>query len=106
MSKSSKSKTADHNFILNGDEKWLVRFTTLTGAAYGITYTRKAKYPRIVLHDGMRGKHRLTIVVHELLHAIFPQASEEVIEQAGKDLAKVLWALYTITPKEKQDAEE
>jgi hypothetical protein len=41
----------------------------------------------------MRGRHRLTILLHELLHAIFPQASEEVIEQAGKDLAKVLWAL-------------
>ncbi len=82
----------DHVFTLNGDERWLVRWTTLQGQAYGITYTRKAKHPRIVLHDGMRGKHRLTILLHELCHAIFPQASEEVIEQAGKDLAKVLWA--------------
>jgi hypothetical protein len=48
----------------------------------------------------MRGKHRLTVLIHELLHAIFPQASEEVIEQAGKDLARVLWTLYDVTPKE------
>lgn len=82
----------DHVFTLNGDEQWLIRWTTLKGANYGITYTQKAKRPRIVLHDGMRGKHRLTILIHELLHAIFPQASEEVIEQAGKDIAKVLWA--------------
>lgn len=83
----------DHHFILNGDEKWLLRFTTLVGDAYGITYTRKAKHPRIVLHDGLRGRHRLAVLIHELLHAIFPQASEDVIEQAGRDIAKVLWAL-------------
>jgi hypothetical protein len=82
----------DHVYTLNGDERWLIRWTELKGQAYGITYTQKAKHPRIVLHDGMRGKHRLTILCHELLHAIFPQASEEVIEQAGKDVAKVLWS--------------
>ncbi len=86
-------KPKDHHFTLNGDERWLIRWTTLKGGAYGITYTTKAKKPRrIVLHDGMRGRHRLTILLHELLHAIFPQASEEVVEQAGKDLSKVLWA--------------
>jgi hypothetical protein len=90
----------DHTFTLSGDERWLIRWTELKGQAYGITYTRKAKHPRIVLHDGMRGKHRLTVLIHELLHAIFPQASEEVIEQAGKDLARVLWTLYDVTPKE------
>jgi hypothetical protein len=97
---------ADHHFTLNGDERWLVRFTALKGANYGITYTQKAKNPRIVLHDGMRGRHRLTILIHELLHAIFPQASEEVIEQAGKDLSKVLWTLYDITPRESDDGGE
>lgn len=83
----------DHVFTLNGDERWLVRFANLKGASYGITYTRKAKNPRIIIHDDLRGRHRLTIILHELLHAIFPQASEEVVEQAGKDLSKVLWAL-------------
>lgn len=93
----------DHVFTLNGDERWLIRFAELKGQAYGITYTRKAKSPRIVLHDGMRGKHRLTVLIHELLHAIFPQADEGVVEQAGKDLARVLWTLYDVTPKEEAD---
>lgn len=93
----------DHVFTLNGDERWLIRFTELKGQAYGITYTRKSKSPRIVLHDGMRGRHRLTVLIHELLHAIFPQADEGVIEQAGKDLSKVLSTLYDITPKEEAD---
>lgn len=89
----------DHVFTLNGDERWTIRFTELKGGAYGITYTRKAKRPRIVIHDGLRRRHRLTILIHELLHAIFPQADEGVVEQAGKDLAKVLSALYDIKPK-------
>ena len=90
----------DHVFTLNGDERWLLRFAPLKGDAYGITYTRKAARPRIVIHDALRGRHRLTVILHELLHVAFPQASEEVVEQAGKDFAKVLWGLYDITPKE------
>jgi len=93
----------DHVFQLNGDERWLLRFAPLKGDAYGITYTRKAARPRIVIHDGLRGRHRLTVIIHELLHVAFPQASEEVVEQAGKDFAKVLWALYDLTPKEDAD---
>ena len=83
----------DHYYTLNGDERWLVRFTTLEGGAYGYTYSQKSKRPRILIHDGLRGRHRLTIIIHELLHALYPTASEEHTEQAGKDIAKVLWSL-------------
>lgn len=83
----------DHEFVLNGDERWLVRFTKLEGGAYGYTYQQKSKRPRILIHDGLRGRHRLTIIVHELIHALFPTASEEHVEQVGKDVSKVLWAL-------------
>jgi hypothetical protein len=83
----------DHTFTLNGDERWLVRFTKLEGGAYGYTFSQKSKRPRILIHDGLRGRHKLTIIVHELLHALYPTASEEHTEQAGKDIAKVLWAL-------------
>ena len=98
--------TQDHHFRLNGDEPWLIRFAPLKGQAYGLTYTRKSKRPRIVIHNGLRGRHRLTIVLHELLHAIFPQADEAVVEQAGKDLSKVLTTLYTLTPKETQHGQK
>ncbi len=80
----------DHVFTLNGDERWLIRFTKLEGGAYGYTFSQKSKRPRILIHDGLRGRHRLTIIVHELLHALYPTASEEHTEQAGKDIAKVL----------------
>lgn len=83
----------DHVFVLNGDERWLIRFADLKGQAYGYTFSWKSKRPRILIHDGLRGKHRLTIIIHELIHALFPTASEEHVEQAGKDIAKVLWSL-------------
>jgi Zn-dependent peptidase ImmA (M78 family) len=83
----------DHTFTLNGDERWLIRFADLKGQAYGYTFSQKSKRPRILIHERLRGRHRLTIIVHELLHALFPTASEEHVEQAGKDIAKVLWAL-------------
>ncbi len=57
----------DHVFTLNGDERWLIRFTTLKGAAYGYTFSQKAKNPRIILDARMRGRKKLEVVVHELL---------------------------------------
>ena len=95
-------KPTDHQFTLNSDERWLLRFAPLKGRAYGYTYTQKSARPRIVIHDGLRGRHRLTVILHELIHAIFPQASEETVEQAGKDMAKVLW---TLNYREAKDAE-
>lgn len=83
----------DHYYTLNGDERWLVRFVDLKGQAYGYTYSQKSKQPRILIHNGLKGRHKLTILTHELLHALFPTASEEHVEQAGKDISKVLWSL-------------
>ena len=85
--------TQDHHFRLNGDEPWLIRFTTLKGAAYGYTFSQKAKHPRIILDARMRGRKKLEVIVHELLHALNPTQSEEHVEQQGKDIARVLWAL-------------
>jgi len=85
--------TQDHHFRLNGDEPWLIRFTTLKGQAYGYTFSQKAKHPRIILDARMRGRKRLEVIVHELLHALNPTQSEEHVEQQGKDIARVLWAL-------------
>ena len=49
----------DHYYKLNGDERWLVRFCRLTGGAYGYTFSQKSKSPRILIHDGLRGRHGL-----------------------------------------------
>ena len=45
----------DHVFALNSDERWLLCFTTLKGAAYGYTSSQKSKHPRIILDARIRG---------------------------------------------------
>ena len=35
----------------------------------------------------------LTVIIHELLHASFWNIAEENIDQAGYDIARVLWKL-------------
>jgi hypothetical protein len=89
----------DHVFTLNGDERWLLRFTNLKGAAYGYTFSQKAKNPRIILDARMRGRKKLEVLV-----ALNPTQSEEHVEQQGKDIARVLWSLgYREVPHGKNE---
>lgn len=82
----------DHWFRLAG-QRWLLRFTRLKGSAYGYTFLPGSASPRILLDDRLRGRHKLTILVHELLHALNPTQSEEHVEEQGKAIARVLWSL-------------
>lgn len=84
--------SSDHHFTLDGTE-WLLRFTALKGQAYGYTYSQDAASPRIIIDSRLRGRKRLEVLVHELLHAMNPTISEEHVTQQGKDIARVLWTL-------------
>jgi hypothetical protein len=39
----------------------------------------------------LRGKARLETILHEALHAQWPEDSEETISRHGKELAQLLW---------------
>ena len=39
-----------------------------------------------------RRQFRLEILLHEVLHALFPDATEEQVDEAGKVLSKIVWA--------------
>lgn len=83
----------DHHFLLHG-VRWLLRFTRLRGNAYGWTYLPDAKSPRrrpkILIDERLKGRKRLEIIIHELLHVSFPTACEEHVTEAGKDISRVL----------------
>lgn len=83
----------DHHFTLHG-LRWLLRFTRLRGNAYGWTYLPDAKSPRmrpkILIDERLKGRKRLEIIIHELLHVSFPTACEEHVTEAGKDISRVL----------------
>ena len=56
--------------------------------AWGLAdvYTNK-----IWLDPRLRGKRRLEITVHELMHLLYPRECEENVEHAGKVISRILW---------------
>lgn len=87
-----------HHFKLAG-KVWPVKFTRLRGSAVGWTYHPDSKNPdtpeRILIDEQAykRGRSGLELLVHELLHALNPQLSEESVTEQAADIARVLWAL-------------
>jgi hypothetical protein len=93
--------SSDHHYTLNGGESWLWRYSTLKGGADGWTDYERHK---VLIHQGLTGKKRLEIEIHEGLHATLgPAISEECVTQAARDLAKVLHSLgYRLLPPDKK----
>lgn len=87
---------SDHHFKIAG-VRWLWRYTRLKGMAAGWTQYPDSKNkkiaPKILIDSALTGRQRLEIELHEALHACFPQIDEDVITEAGKDLARILWTL-------------
>ena len=49
--------------------------------------------PAIYVDPTLKAKPHLETAVHEALHACFPSATEDDIEQKGRDVARWLWRL-------------
>ena len=50
---------------------------------------------RITLHTSLthsRRRKRLEILLHEVLHALLPEATENQVEEAGEVLSCVVWS--------------
>jgi hypothetical protein len=45
----------------------------------------------IWLDPRLRGKRRLEITVHELMHLLYAKESEENVDHAGRLIARILW---------------
>lgn len=87
-----------HHFKLGG-KIWPLKFTRLRGSAVGWTVFRDPKNPdaveRILIDEKTykRGRAGLELLIHELMHALNNQLSEEAVTQQAADMARVLWAL-------------
>ena len=79
----------DRTILVNG-VKWLLRFSPLRGKAMGWCYFEPRK---ILISKKLRGKTRLDVLIHEMLHAHHRQLSEESVTQTATDIAEVLWDL-------------
>lgn len=51
------------------------------------------KNKKIVISNKLTGQTRLEVLIHEMLHAADIHQSEEWVDAAAKDIAKVLWKL-------------
>ena len=86
---------SDRHFKIAG-VRWLWRYTRLKGKAAGWTVYgdgKKKATPKILIDQGLAGRSRLEIEIHEALHACLPQTSEESITETAKDVARILWTL-------------
>jgi hypothetical protein len=90
----------DHHFTIHG-VRWLLRFARLRGNAYGWTYLPDPKSPRvrpkILIDSRLKGRKRLEIIIHELIHVSFPTASEDHVTEAARDITRVVWSLLDET---------
>lgn len=48
---------------------------------------------QIRVRESLRGKSKLEIILHEALHAQWPEDSEDTVSRHGKELAELLWKL-------------
>lgn len=86
----------NHEFLING-VRWLWRYARLRGDADGWAFVKTPKTPlvkeRIIVDERLRKRRRLEVEIHEFLHAANPTMDEEHVDQQGKDLSRILWAL-------------
>jgi hypothetical protein len=59
----------------------------------GICELSGASQLEIWIHPSLSGEKMLETLIHEMLHAAFPDIAEESVEESAKDLASVLWDL-------------
>lgn len=86
----------NHEFLING-VRWLWRYARLRGEAEGLAYVKTPKTPntreKVIIEERLTGRRRLEVECHEFLHAANPTQDEEHVNQQGKDLSRILWAL-------------
>lgn len=47
----------------------------------------------IVVSPRVQGEHKMDCLIHELLHAAFPDLNEDAINTTASDVARLLWRL-------------
>lgn len=92
-------KHQDHEVTIR-KMPWLLRFTKLRGNANGWCFMKDEARPdsigyKILIDTRLKwgSLAELETICHEVLHASFPDAAEEHISEAAKDLARILWSL-------------
>lgn len=79
-----------------GDQRWRVRRCKVPADRHGdCDYDQRL----IRVSDRLAGEDLLEVIVHELIHARWPDLSEEAVEEFGQEVAGVLTA-FGFQPEE------
>lgn len=72
-----------------GEQRWRVRRCKVPSDRHGdCDYDRRL----IRVSDRLAGDDLLEVIVHELIHARWPDLSEEAVEEFGQEVASVVTA--------------
>ena len=86
----------DHSFTIRG-RRVLWRYARLRGQAAGWSITPDERRPdlerKVLIDARLTGRARLETEIHEALHQLFPDLAESTVTDAGRDMARILWAL-------------
>jgi hypothetical protein len=77
-----------HKVTLAGNI-WLWAYTRLRGSADGWQHADG----KVLIHDKLSPQRRLEVEIHEALHCLYPDLSEESVTDGARDLRRLLWML-------------
>jgi hypothetical protein len=85
---------SDSFYARLGGKKWKIRFVLskeIPSDRWADCSHPSDKNREIRVRRTLRGEERLETILHEALHALYPDESESVIDSQGKDLANLMW---------------
>ena len=72
-----------------GGERWRIRVCPVPVSIFGdCDYQTKT----IRVSDKLHGEDRLNVILHELIHARWPDLSEDAVEEFADELAGIVYA--------------
>jgi hypothetical protein len=90
--KNQKRKNKTKQITLR-NKRYLLKQVPYMGDAIGHCSDPSDVNKTIRLKSGLKGEEELEVLIHEMLHACFWDIAEESIDEAGVDIARVLWRL-------------
>lgn len=80
------------SFVIRG-LRWGFKRQPLSIDDWGYCTDRNSKGRHIAVDERAKGRMELDVIIHEMLHACYPDLNEQAINEAATDIAKALWRL-------------
>ncbi len=78
-----------------GGKEWHIKFVRsreIPSDRWGDCGHPEDPKPTIRVRRAVEGKNRMDLIIHEALHAIYPDETEEMVNRSATEIANLLWA--------------